>query len=37
LLAAANIAGTADIITITLQRVGNQTESVSVAIQAQEY
>ncbi len=37
LLAAANIAGTADIITITLQRVGNQTETVSVGVQVQEY
>lgn len=37
LLAASNIAGTADIITITLQRLGNQTETVSVAAQLQEY
>jgi len=38
LLAAANIAGTADIILITLQRLGaNQTETVSVGMQWQEY
>jgi hypothetical protein len=38
LLAAADIAGTADIVLVTLQRIGGtQTETVSVAMQWQEY
>lgn len=37
LLSAANIAGTADIVLITLQRLTNNAETVSIALQWQEY